>query len=295
MIKNKFWNWTTGAQGERVLHFEGPIDSEKWWGDEITPADFREELDSGSGDITVWLNSPGGNVFAAASIYAMLRDYNGKVTVMIDALAASAASVVAMAGDEVIMSPVAMLMIHDPSTIAFGNAKDMQKAIDTLNEVKQSIINAYELKTGLSRTQIAHMMEKETWLNAVAAKEQGFCDVIMERTWKDEDQKDEEPEDPNPEETEEPEGPEEGDEPEEEKKEEDRKPAAPKAEMYSWAFSARATNEAVLEAIKGVSDSEEEEPEDVPVENAVAIGMDGRTKDGAVPFDILASRLELIK
>lgn len=139
----KFWNWIHNEAGGRVLRLEGPIDEESFWGDEATPKAFREELESGEGDITVWINSPGGNVFAAAEIYTMLRDYKGAVTVKIDAIAASAASVVAMAGSKVLMSPVAMLMLHDPSTIAYGNTKDMERAINTLNEVKESIINAW--------------------------------------------------------------------------------------------------------------------------------------------------------
>lgn len=104
----KFWNWIHNEAGGRVLRLEGPIDDESFWGDEVTPKAFREELNADAGDITVWINSPGGNVFAAAEIYTMLRDYPGAVTVKIDAIAASAASVIAMAGSKVLMSPVAM-------------------------------------------------------------------------------------------------------------------------------------------------------------------------------------------
>ena len=124
----KFWNWIKDSDETRTLRLEGPIDEESFWGDEITPQMFRDELNAGEGDVTVWINSPGGNVFAAAEIYTMLKDYKGSITVKIDAIAASAASVVAMAGDTVQMSPVAMLMIHDPSTVAMGNTKDMEKA-----------------------------------------------------------------------------------------------------------------------------------------------------------------------
>ena len=91
----KFWNWIRDEGGSRTLRLEGPIDEESFWGGEVTPKAFREDLESDSGDITVWINSPGGNVFAGAQIYTMLRDYPGKVTVKIDAVAASAASVVA--------------------------------------------------------------------------------------------------------------------------------------------------------------------------------------------------------
>ena len=175
----KFWNFIRNDAGERVLRLEGPIDEESFWGTEITPQAFREELEAEEGDVTVWVNSPGGNVFAAAEIYTMLSDHKGKITVKIDAIAASAASVVAMAGDRVLMSPVAMLMIHDPMTIAMGNAKDMEKAITTLNEVKASIINAYQRKTGLSRAKISQLMENETWMNAKKAVELGFADEVL--------------------------------------------------------------------------------------------------------------------
>ena len=175
----KFWNFIRNDAGERVLRLEGPIDEESFWGTEITPQAFREELEAEEGDVTVWVNSPGGNVFAAAEIYTMLSDHKGKITVKIDAIAASAASVVAMAGDRVLTSPVAMLMIHDPMTIAMGNAKDMEKAITTLNEVKASIINAYQRKTGLSRAKISQLMENETWMNAKKAVELGFADEVL--------------------------------------------------------------------------------------------------------------------
>ena len=175
----KFWNFIRNDAGERVLRLEGPIDEESFWGDEITPRAFREELEAEEGDLTVWINSPGGNVFAAAEIYTMLCDHKGKITVKIDAIAASAASVVAMAGDRVLMSPVAMLMVHDPMTIAMGNAKDMEKAITTLNEVKASIVNAYQRKTGLSRNKISQLMEDETWMNAKKAVDLGFADEIL--------------------------------------------------------------------------------------------------------------------
>ena len=100
---------------------------------------------SGSGDITVWINSPGGDCVAAAQIYNMLMDYPGNVTVKIDGIAASAASVIAMAGTRVLVSPVSMMMIHNPATVAFGDIAEMEKAISMLSEVKESIIIAYEI------------------------------------------------------------------------------------------------------------------------------------------------------
>ena len=128
---------------------------------------FRDELNAGTGDITIWINSPGGDCVAASQIYSMLMDYKGKVTVKIDGLAASAASVIAMAGTTVLMAPTALMMIHNPATMAFGDYEDMQKAIDMLNEVKESIINAYEIRTGLSRTKLSHLMDDRLWLAAL--------------------------------------------------------------------------------------------------------------------------------
>ena len=179
-MKKKFWNWVRNEDtGSRTLVLNGQISDETWFGDEVTPGLFREELNAGEGDVTVWINSPGGDVFAAAQIYNMLMEYPGNVDVRIDGIAASAASVIAMAGNKVSMSPVAMMMIHNPMTVAMGDKKVMQQAIDMLDEIKESIINAYELKTGQSRTKIAHMMDAETWFNAKKAVELGFADDIL--------------------------------------------------------------------------------------------------------------------
>ena len=183
MAKNKkFWNWARDADesGERVLYFDGEISDETWWGDEITPAMFKSELFSDKGDITIWLNSPGGDCIAASQIYAMLMDYPHNVTVKIDGIAASAASVIAMAGTKVLMAPTALMMVHNPLTIAIGDTDEMQKAISMLDEVKESIINAYEIKTGQSRAKISHLMDGETWMNANKAIELGFADGILE-------------------------------------------------------------------------------------------------------------------
>lgn len=183
-MKRKFWNWVKndGADefgSERTLYLNGEISDETWYGDEVTPQIFKDELNAGSGDITLWINSPGGDCFAAAQIYNLLMDYKGNVTVKIDGLAASAASVIAMAGTKVCMSPVAMLMIHNPATVAIGDEGEMQKAIDMLAEVKESIMNAYEIKTGLSRTVISHLMDAESWFNAKKAVELHFADEIL--------------------------------------------------------------------------------------------------------------------
>lgn len=183
-MKHKFWKWVHNEAPDefgssRTLFLNGEISDETWWGDEVTPKQFRDELNAGTGDITLWINSPGGDCFAAAQIYNMLMDYTGNITVKIDGLAASAASVIAMAGTTVCMSPVAIMMIHNPATVAMGDRMAMQKAIDMLNEVKESIMNAYEIKSGLERKQISKMMDAETWLNAKKAVELGFADSIL--------------------------------------------------------------------------------------------------------------------
>lgn len=198
---------------ERVLHLNGTIAEESWFDDDVTPQLFKDELLAGDGDITVWINSPGGDCVAAAQIYNMLMDYKGNVTVKIDGIAASAASVIAMAGTKVFVSPVSMLMIHNPITVAMGDAGDMEKAIEMLGSVKDSIINAYEIKTGLSRARISHLMDAETWMDAHKAVELGFADEILSR-----------PSDPAPQ-TEQPEeAPEDDDDPTEQ--EENEKPKA---------------------------------------------------------------------
>lgn len=186
MPVRRFWNWTNptpqeeaeDSGGVRVLHLNGAIAEESWFDDEVTPALFKNELNAGSGDVEVWVNSPGGDCIAAAQIYNMLTEYPGKVTVIIDGLAASAASVIAMAAEKVVMSPVSMMMIHNPATLAIGDSAELSRAIDMLDAVKESIINAYQLKTGLQRAKLSRLMDAETWMDARAALEMGFADEI---------------------------------------------------------------------------------------------------------------------
>ena len=181
MKSSHFWNWVRDETEpeSRTLYLNGVIAEESWFSDEVTPAAFKADLTSGSGPITVWINSVGGDCVAAAQIYNMLMEYPHDVTVKIDGIAASAASVIAMAGTKVCMSPVAILMIHNPATMAYGDKAEMEKTIGMLSEVKESIINAYEIKSGIARTKIAHMMDNETWLNARKAVELGFADEIL--------------------------------------------------------------------------------------------------------------------
>ena len=186
-MSRRFWNWQTpdpnnpnpDSPGVRVLHINGPIAEESWFDDDVTPGLFANELNGGSGEVVIWLNSPGGDVVAAAQIYNMLIDYPGHITVNIDGIAASAASVIAMAASTVAMSPVSMMMIHNPATLAVGDEAELGRAIDMLASVKESIINAYELKTGLERKKLAKLMDAETWMDANAAIDMGFADRLI--------------------------------------------------------------------------------------------------------------------
>lgn len=183
----RFWNWEqppTNQPGEhdahRVLRIGGVIAADSWFDDDVTPGIFRSELEAGAGPIQVWINSPGGDCVAAAEIYTMLMDYPYPVTVIIDALAASAASVIAMAGTEVLISPVGMMMIHNPATLAAGDATELSRAVEMLAAVKESIMNAYELRTGMQRAKLARLMDEETWMDAKAAIAMGFADGLYQ-------------------------------------------------------------------------------------------------------------------
>lgn len=184
-VNKKFWNWVKN-EGERTLYLDGYIAQDSWFDDEITPKQFKADLEAEKGDVSLWINSPGGDVFAASQIYTMLKEYEGSITVKIDGIAASAASVIAMAGDEIQMAPVAMMMIHNPATVIFGEATDFQSGIAMLSEVKESIINAYESKTKLSRNKISKMMDAETWFSAQKAVEMGFADKVLYQEIQDE-------------------------------------------------------------------------------------------------------------
>ena len=285
----KFWKWTNRIAKneetqeqiqERTLFLNGTIADESWFDDDVTPQLFKEELMYGSGDITVWINSPGGDCVAAAQIYNMLMDYKGNVTVKIDGIAASAASVIAMAGNKVLMSPVAMLMIHDPSTIAMGNTKDMEKAIATLNEVKESIINAYTAKSGMSHNRISRLMENETWMNAKKAVELGFADEILFEAV--------EPDEPE-------EDPEEEEKPDEKEKPEEDKGIHLEASLYSSRqMGLTILNRLGVTELKPPVDTPAPAPKAPETPPAPVIDLDGKTEDGSMPFNILMKQLELM-
>ena len=183
----KFWVFTNKADDTAELYINGDIIDdfdkeirEKWCGLENTgtaPSAFRAELKEVEGkNLTVYIDSYGGDVFAASDIYTMLKEHKGDITVKITGVAASAASVIAMAGDKVLMSSTAVMMIHNPSTIAAGDHNEMEKAAEVLDTIKNGIINAYHQKTGLPKDEISDLMEQETWFDCDSAIEKGFCD-----------------------------------------------------------------------------------------------------------------------
>lgn len=179
----RFWQFRAAAEpgvGELLLY--GVISDVSWFGDEVTPKQFWDDLQK-LGDIKelrVYINSPGGDVFAGQAIHSMLRRHPATVVTYIDGLAASAASVVAMAGDRVIMPRNAMLMIHNPWTIAWGDANEFRRIADELDKIRESLVTVYEDKTGLDRDRIIGMLDAETWMTAEEAHELGFADEIEE-------------------------------------------------------------------------------------------------------------------
>ena len=182
----KFWNFTESEEGV-TLRIEGEIvsDDDAWIYEWVgipasSPNAFREALAEHKGkDITVWIDSWGGDVTAAAGIYNALKEHGGKITVKIDGKAVSAASVIAMAGDEIKISPVGIMMIHNPWTGVRGEAKDMRHMADVLDEFKETLINAYQIKTKKSRKKIAQLLDEETWMSPKKAVAEGFADEIL--------------------------------------------------------------------------------------------------------------------
>ena len=179
----KFWNLSPDpeAPADGVLEIDGPISQEAWFEDETSSREFKKAL-AGLGNVTVHINSPGGDVMAGAEIYSALLEHRlnglGKVTVIITALAASAASVIAMAGDEILISPVAYMMIHNPWSIAWGDSHDMRKEAKILDEIREGLITAYQRKTGMDRDELRRMVDSETWMSATTCVEKGFADGI---------------------------------------------------------------------------------------------------------------------
>lgn len=190
---NKCWFFTNKADDSAELYISGDIMDdlskefdEKIWGLEnsgTAPSSFRKELEEVKDKkLTVYIDSYGGDVFAASDIYTMLKEHKGEITVKITGVAASAASVIAMAGDKILMSSTAVMMIHNPSTVAMGDHNEMEKAAEVLDTIKNSIINAYHQKTGLPKNEISDLMEQETWFDCDTAIEKGFADGKIDET-----------------------------------------------------------------------------------------------------------------
>jgi ATP-dependent Clp protease protease subunit len=189
VVELPFWNFVKNKENEDEveLRIEGEIVSDddawiyEWLGiPAASPNAFRTELSSHSGKVVnVWIDSWGGDTTAAAGIYNALKEHKGKVIVKIDGKAVSAASVIAMAGDEIKMSPVGLLMIHNPWTVAMGESKDMRHMADVLDEVKSTIVSAYQIQTKKTDKRISEMMDNETWMSAKTALAEGFIDAIM--------------------------------------------------------------------------------------------------------------------
>lgn len=184
MTKNrKFWAFKAAAEpGIGELRLYGEISDVSWWGDEVTPKEFAKELDA-LGDISmlnVYINSPGGDVFAGQAIYSILKRHKAQVHVYVDGLAASIASLVAMAGDTITMPANAMMMVHMPWTFAVGNAADFRKLADDLDKIGEAMVVTYEGRSALTHDEVVALLEAETWLTAQDCLDRGLCDEVEE-------------------------------------------------------------------------------------------------------------------
>jgi ATP-dependent Clp protease protease subunit len=180
--KKKFWNLKALDEKTGELTLYGEISNETWWGDEVTPKEFKADLDNlgDIGTLNIYINSPGGDVFAGQAIHSMLKRHPSHKNVYIDGLAASIASVIAMSGDTIFMPKNAMMMIHNPWTIGMGNAIEFRKLAEDLDKIRESLVAAYEGHSTLTRDEIIELMDEETWLTATECEEYGFCDVVEE-------------------------------------------------------------------------------------------------------------------
>lgn len=186
MPNKKFWQFKAQVEGDSPKPAElllyGPIATYTWWGDEVTPRQFKADLDA-LGDIdeiNVYINSEGGDVFAGQAIHSMLKRHKAKINVYVDGLAASIASVIAMAGDSVRMPKNAMMMLHNPWTFSVGNAEDFRKLADDLDKIRESIIAAYQSKCGMDRDKLVDILDAETWLTAAEAFDYKLIDEVQE-------------------------------------------------------------------------------------------------------------------
>jgi ATP-dependent Clp protease protease subunit len=181
-----FWSFRDAAQtesGETEIEFYGPISEFSWWGDEVTPKLFKEQLyaKGKNGPVTVRLNSPGGDLIAASVIRATMLDYPGRVTVKVDGLAASAAVMVALGGDRVMMQASAYMMIHEAMVglLGYFNVSELKDMIDDLKVINAGIVEAYVARTKMETEKLVKMMADETWMTASEAVAYGFADEVI--------------------------------------------------------------------------------------------------------------------
>lgn len=264
----KFWNLikAQNENQENEIRIAGPIERYPFWDDSSDPKTLRNQIQSCKGNITVWINSPGGDILAAVEMYNMLRDYKkGTVTVKIDALAGSAASFLAMCGDKVYISPGGMFMLHKPLTYIVGNAYDLEYEIKVLDEFEESVLNLYELHAKISREEIKNLMEKETWLSAKKAVEYGFADDILFMENKN-----------------------------------DNKENTGIKNAEDWeCFSQRCTDKSVLSLLYSAGNttakSEKHMASGKNAADKLILNINGKTPSGAMPYDLLFKQLQYLK
>ena len=186
VTQDKFWNFipATDTKPSELLLYGAISSQQSWWEDRVTPGKFNQELAALGEDvpeIVVRINSGGGDVFAANAIYTRLKDHSAKITVKIDGWAASAATIIAMAGDTIKIARNGVFMIHDPAMTVWDTfkAEDFEKMAEELKVIKQSIVNTYAMKTGRPEQEISDFMAEEKWWTGDAAVENGFCDELM--------------------------------------------------------------------------------------------------------------------
>lgn len=178
-IERKFEVNYDEATNKTEITIYGVI-GDSWWDDSVSAADIDKALKDAKGEIVIHLNSPGGDAFDGIAIYNRLKQYNGKVTIYVDGWACSAASIIAMAADELIMGLGSMMMIHEAWSIVLGSKRDMRKEADILEQLEEGIIDIYMTKANVSREEIRQMVDDETWFSAQEAVDIGFATSIMD-------------------------------------------------------------------------------------------------------------------
>lgn len=199
---HKFWSLAAGEERTDLYLLDEIAERESWFSDAVTPKAMKRDLDSARGTLYVWLDSPGGDAFAGAAIHDMLREYSasgrGRVVAMVS-LAASAASIIAMAADEIRISPLGTIMIHEPWSQPAGKAAVLRAVADVLDTVREAQVDTYVKRTGQTREKILELLEgpdgNGTYMNARQSIELGFADALMYDTDMDDDEDEDEPDD----------------------------------------------------------------------------------------------------